>query len=804
MHLSSYLSLLSLLFLSHPVSCSEADGARLQQKADLSHINRLVSNLPEVNTSLPSPAPPPAPSKEQLRSRVRALFDHTYSAYMLHAYPRDELMPLSCSGRTRGVTPSRGDVDEALGNFSLTLIDTLDTLAIMGQIREFSYAIRRVIQQVSFNANLTVSVFETNIRVLGGLLSGHVLAEHLRARGHGEVAWYRGQLLEMGTEVAQRLMPAFQSETGIPYPRVNLRTGQVTGPEGASAVTRSTCTACAGTLLLEFGALSRLTGNPVWENTAQEVLRSIWQRRDGRTQLVGSVIDVESGKWVRTDCGVGAGLDSYFEYLLKGYVLFGDREYWDKFKDHYLSLDRYVRRGNHMVQVNMESPARPIRSYSDSLAAFWPGLQVLAGDVWGAMAVYEGFLQVVDKWEVLPEAYNFDLGVHWGQHHLRPEFIESTLFLYQATKSSKYLDIGRRALEVLERHAKVECGLAAFEDVKSKKLADRMDSFVLAETLKYLYLLFSEESQLPFNMDEFIFTTEAHLLPLSLSTLREGQGLSQATCPHELASLKFYKQLITAQQAETRDEISPVQCSTDQRKESSALSPRELDLSSEVHRERLTQMGISIQQQDGGNLQLVYNPANAHSPQLGAEGSQLMQEMIKLAEIGKGEDGAALNSNVNFRSVIFNEGSDTEWVCLAGAALFGRSLAAGSFVEGPLALASPLRGCDESAVALAGRIALVERGGCLFQEKTMTVQNAGAIAAIIYDEGSGEGSKLITMSGEPGEDLEKLRIPAVFIGASEGRLVRRQLEAGQEVSAKVVGEALLDRLTKREGTGVQP
>ena len=726
---------------------------------------------------------------------------------MLHAYPHDELMPLSCSGRSRGVTPSRGDVDEALGNFSLTLIDTLDTLAIMGQIREFSLAIRRVIQQVSFNANLSVSVFETNIRVLGGLLSGHVLAEHLRERGNREVAWYRGELLEMGTEVAQRLMPAFHSETGIPYPRVNLRTGQITGPEGKDTITRSTCTACAGTLLLEFGALSRLTGNPLWENKAREVLRSIWQRRDERTQLVGSVINVESGKWVRTDCGVGAGLDSYFEYLLKGYVLFGDREYWHKFMEHYRGIERYVRRGEHMVQVSMENPDRPIRTYSDSLSAFWPGLQVLAGDLLGAMTVYEGFLQVVEKWEVLPEAYNFDLGVHWGQHHLRPEFIESTLFLYQATRSPKYLDIGRRALEVLEKHARVDCGLAAFEDVKSKKLADRMDSFVLAETLKYLYLLFSEESQLPFNLDEFIFTTEAHLLPLSLSTLREGQGLPEETCPHELRSLRFYRQLTAAVKAhETTNQIIPAKCSSQNAKESHALSPLELDLSSEVHREILTKMGIAIQQQqNSGNLQLVYNPANAHSPQLGAEGSQLMQQLIKLADEGKSGNGAALNSNINFRSVIFNEGTELELVCLAGGALFGGSLSVGSFVKAGLLLANPVRGCDQSAVDLEGKIVLIERGGCLFQEKVMTAQNAGAVAAIIFNEGTEDSSsKLITMSGEPGQELDKIQIPAVFIGASEGQLIREQLEGGQEVSAKIVGEALLDRLTKRDGVELQP
>ena len=796
--LLSFLYLLNLLlYLVSVISCESAE-TRIHHKAELSHLNKIVSNLSSLNSSHSDPAIT-YDYKEGLRNRVQALFNHTYNAYMLHAYPHDELMPLSCSGRNRGVTPSRGDVDEALGNFSLTLIDTLDTLAIMGQIQEFSHAIRRVIRQVTFNANLSVSVFETNIRVLGGLLSGHVLAEHLKAKGHWEVAWYRGQLLDMSTELAQRLMPAFHSETGIPYPRVNLRTGEVTDPDGRGKVTHSTCTACAGTLLLEFGALSRLTGNPFWENKAKGVMRSIWQRRDEKTQLVGSVIDVENGKWLRTDSGVGAGLDSYFEYLLKGYILFGDHEYWDKFRDHYLSIDKYVRKGIHMVQVNMDNPSRPIRSYTDSLTAFWPGLQVLAGDVWGARKVYEGFLQVVNKWEVLPEAYNFDLEVHWSQHHLRPEFIESTLSLYQATHSHRYLEIGEKALEFLENHAKVECGLAAFEDVKSKKLADRLDSFVLAETLKYLYLLFSEERDLPIKMDEFIFTTEAHLLPLSLSTIREGSsgglGLTSESCIGETHTLERYRYIISAIPAvKAKEDKNQVTCASGG--PAPILSAQELDLASETHRQKLSAMGISIKQQENGNLQLIYNPVNSENQQLSAAGTQLMQDLIKLAETTRDGNGDLINSQVNFRSVIFNEGSDSEIVCLAGTAMFGRALAVGSFVEGPLVVYTPLKGCDETTVDLSDKVALIERGGCLFQEKAVNAQNAGAIGVIIFDD-SDENSKLITMSGNPGETKDNLVIPAVFIASKEGRSAKKMLEEG-EVSAKIVGEALLERLDKKQ------
>ena len=95
-------------------------------------------------------------------------------------------MPLSCKGRVRGVSPGRGDVDDALGSYSLTLIDTLDTLAVskpsqfkdvnvtvcdwlqvIGEIDEFSNAIKRVVNDVRLDADLVVSVFETSIRVLG-------------------------------------------------------------------------------------------------------------------------------------------------------------------------------------------------------------------------------------------------------------------------------------------------------------------------------------------------------------------------------------------------------------------------------------------------------------------------------------------------------------------------------------------------------------------------------------------------------------------------------------------------------------
>ncbi|KAH1001388.1 hypothetical protein HUJ05_013333 [Dendroctonus ponderosae] len=102
-----------------------------------------------------------------LREEARDMFYHAYNAYMENAYPADELMPLSCKGRYRGLTPNRGDIDDALGNFSLTLIDTLDTLVILNDMGEFEHAVKLIIKDVNFDNDVVVSVFETNIRVLG-------------------------------------------------------------------------------------------------------------------------------------------------------------------------------------------------------------------------------------------------------------------------------------------------------------------------------------------------------------------------------------------------------------------------------------------------------------------------------------------------------------------------------------------------------------------------------------------------------------------------------------------------------------
>ncbi|UYV62865.1 K02A2.6-like [Cordylochernes scorpioides] len=220
------------------------------------------------------------------------------------------------------------NINDVLGDYSLTLIDTLDTLAVMGNTTEFQRAVQLVLDHVSFDKDNTVQVFEANI------------SDPEQPFGQLAPPDYSDELLSLAHDLASRLLPAFsQSATGLPLPRVNLRHGV---PAGGSS---HTCTAGAGSLLLEFGMLSRLLQDPVYEGVARRAVRALWALRDRDTGLLGNVIDAQTGEWVGRMSGVGAGLDSFYEYLLKSYILFGETEDLEMFNESYSLIKRYLRKG---------------------------------------------------------------------------------------------------------------------------------------------------------------------------------------------------------------------------------------------------------------------------------------------------------------------------------------------------------------------------------------------------------------------------------------------------------------------------
>ncbi|XP_053234101.1 ER degradation-enhancing alpha-mannosidase-like protein 1 [Podarcis raffonei] len=495
----------------------------------------------------------PPQLRAQLRDAARGMFAFGYDNYMAHAFPQDELNPIECSGRGPDrADPSNLNINDVLGNYSLTLIDALDTLAVMGNSSEFQKAVKLVIDTVSFDTDSTVQVFEATIRVLGSLLSAHIIITDARQPfGDMTIKGYDNELLHMAHDLAVRLLPAFENtKTGIPYPRVNLRTGV---PSGSN---NETCTAGAGSLLVEFGILSRLLGDSTFEWVARRAVKALWSLRSNDTGLLGNVVNIQTGHWVGKQSGLGAGLDSFYEYLLKSYILFGEKEDLEMFNDAYQSIQNYLRRGREAcnegegdpplyVNVNMFS-GQLMNTWIDSLQAFFPGLQVLIGDVEDAICLHAFYYAIWKRYGALPERYNWQLQAPDVLFYpLRPELVESTYLLYQATKNPFYLHVGMDILQSLEKHTKAKCGYATLHHVIEKSKEDRMESFFLSETCKYLYLLFDEENPVHKSGNRYMFTTEGHIVSLDKrlrvslwqDTFPEEQKKTEKLKPNELRAI---------------------------------------------------------------------------------------------------------------------------------------------------------------------------------------------------------------------------------------------------------------------------
>ena len=256
----------------------------------------------------------------KLREETRELFYHGYSNYMEHAFPSDVLQPGQCTGA------------EDWGGISMTLLDTLDTLALMNNASEFERGVRWVIKNIDFDVDETVSLFETNIRALGGLLAAHLMAaDHslgLMSEPYPESESYGGGLLPLALDLGNRLLPALNTESGVPFGSINLRRGV------AATESPITCTAAAGTLVLEFGALTRLTGDGRFEAAARRAAVALWSQRS-ELDLLGAHLSLKTGAWTQADAGIGRGIDSFYEYMLKGSMLFNEPDYLAMFHDSY-------------------------------------------------------------------------------------------------------------------------------------------------------------------------------------------------------------------------------------------------------------------------------------------------------------------------------------------------------------------------------------------------------------------------------------------------------------------------------------
>lgn len=417
--------------------------------------------------------------RRRLAAEVRAEFLHAWRGYKKYAWGHDDLRPLTKThhdwyGQTLLMTP----------------VDALDTMILMGLGREAGEARAYVAANLSFDRDLYVQNFEITIRLLGGLLSAYQLTGDRR-------------LLALAEDLGGRLLPAFDSPTGIPYRFVNLRTGKVRG--------EVTNPAESGTLLIEFGALARLTNRPVFYEKAKRALVETYRRRSP-LGLVGTRINVETGAWTNTDSHVSAEIDSYYEYLLKCWVLFGDEDCRRMWRESKAAADKYLAEEFEgklwYGHADMLTGRRTATTFG-ALDAFYPAVLALGGDLGRARRLQASAFEMWRAHGIEPETYNYRTReVEEAGYPLRPEIVESAYYLHRYTGDPEYLRMGETMFRDFVRHCRTEEAYAGLKSVVTKEKADTMQSFLFAETFKYFYLLFAPPRTLPFG--SVVFNTEAH------------------------------------------------------------------------------------------------------------------------------------------------------------------------------------------------------------------------------------------------------------------------------------------------------
>lgn len=420
-------------------------------------------------------------NKEIMAQKVKNEFLHAWNGYKEYAWGHDDLKPLS-----------KGYHDWYDKPLLMTPVDAFSTMKIMGLEKEAEKTKDLILKNLSFDKDLDVKFFEINIRLLGGLLSAYQL--------DGD----KGFLI-LAEDLAKRLLPAFESPTGMPYAYVNLKTGKTKDLLSNPAE--------IGTLLLEWGTLSKITGNPVYYQKAKNAVEVLFAKRS-KLGLVGTIINIESGKWENNESHLGARIDSYYEYLLKGWLMFSDpdlKRMWDKSIN---AVNKYLtaNAGNGLWygRVNMNTGKITATRFG-ALEAFFPAVLALSGDMKRAGKLQQSCYKMWRLYDIEPEAINFtSMKILSEPYVLRPENIESAYYLYYFTQDPQYLKMGITYFNSLVKYCRTEIGYSHLKSVISKEKEDSMQSFFLAETLKYLYLLFAPRET--FDFSKWIFNTEAHPL----------------------------------------------------------------------------------------------------------------------------------------------------------------------------------------------------------------------------------------------------------------------------------------------------
>lgn len=491
---------------------------------------------------------------ERRRRLVRNAFLHSWEGYKRHAWGHDEIKPVS------------GSSSDSFNGWGATIVDALDTLLVMDLPAEYDLA-RQHVRDIDFyllggsrsaygNSDGRVPVFETAIRYLGGFLSAYDLSGDELMRDRAE-------------ELAQLIMPAFETMTGVPVGRLRL------DDPGSPFHSTSVIVAEAASMLLEMTRLWQVTGNRTYFDRVHRITDWLQYNMTGTPDRLGSLLPAsifpERGSmygWYSW----GGMIDSTFEYLIKEHQLLGGRleQYGRFFADVVDSANRWLLRTTNAVPntpllVLGQSNGKTFRPKLEHLACFAGGSIGLGAKLlkrerdldiarrvtetcwwaYNSTATGIGPEEVVfysdkdtDRYEstVLPGG-TIRRGRARGapvvgvrnvaaDYRNRPETIESVFYMWRITGDPKWQERGWQMFCSWVTHSMTKFGFSSISNVHAvpAMLTDSMESFVFAETFKYYYLLFSPPSLI--SLDEYVFTTEAHplLLPKNGKWAKAGQG----------------------------------------------------------------------------------------------------------------------------------------------------------------------------------------------------------------------------------------------------------------------------------------
>lgn len=453
----------------------------------------------------------PDPEIRDRRNFVQRMMQDAWDDYVRYAWGNNELKPISKTGQTGGIFGT--------AKIGATIVDSLDTLYIMGMMDEYEHARDFVVNNLTFsNVDATISIFETNIRFVGGFLAAYAITQD-------EIYKQRA------TEIATLLLPAFDTPTGIPYGYFNIKTLEP-NPDSNG------CLAEFGTLHLEFTYLSEITGNPIFKEKVDHI-RQVMKNIEKPNGLYPNFINIMTGQWSSTHVSIGAMGDSFYEYLIKAYIQLGDEEAGQLYDE---AMDAFVANG--LVKTSVQNKLLYIAESNNNqdqdvvghLACFAGGMFAIGAHVRpnNTNAVrdaeigrnftntcHESYIRSNSR--IGPEVFRFSDNIEAESdvndskgYILRPEVIESYFIMYRITGDRKYRNWAWDAAQAIENLCKAGpgSGYSGLRNVYAINPGqdDVQQTFFLAETLKYLYLIFSTDDLI--DLSQWVFNTECHPLPI--------------------------------------------------------------------------------------------------------------------------------------------------------------------------------------------------------------------------------------------------------------------------------------------------